>query len=264
VFSILQSRELERSIILSLYLSAFQNTNLFKKDRGTKTLCKIIFTKCFQFYKVESLTLHNPDFYTNLQISDLINESCLNGFDEDSMNIFKANNKIFQSLKREFFTGPTNAGRKVMKKFKAFHYGDSNSYFSEMNRSLYSKFQEDNFVITDKFKEAIKELDEVFVNVAPRSKDVITVFRAGPSLSQKHNPAFLSTTTDMRVVAEGFHNGERINTNIMEIKIRPGTPYLVLDITHDEREILLPRGLFFRELGIKKKFLLKTVIRIRR
>lgn len=205
----------------------------------------------------QSLTLHNPDFYTNLQISELINESGLNGFDERSMHFFKLNNKIFQSLIREFFTGPTNAGREVMKKFKDFGWGSSEKYFAVMNKSLYSKFKEDNFVITDKYKEGIKELDEVFVNVAPRSKDVITVFRAGPPLSQKHNPAFLSTTTDMRVIAEGFSNGGMgKNTNILEIKIRPGTPYLVLDITHDEREILLPRGLFFRELGIKKKFLL--------
>jgi hypothetical protein len=202
----------------------------------------------------QSLTLHNPDFYTNLQISELINESGLNGFDERSMNFFKAKNKIFQSLKREFFTGPTNAGREVMKSFKAHTLATTEIYFSEMNKSLYSKFNEDNFVITDKFKEGIKELDEVFVNVAPRSKDVITVFRAGPPLSQKHNPAFLSTTTDMRVIAEGFHNGQGKSFNIMEIKIRPGTPYLVLDIINDEREILLPRGLFFKELGIKKKF----------
>jgi hypothetical protein len=225
-------------------------SNSFTKNLRFIVLKK---TKNKMSFVNQSLTLHNPDFYTNLQISELINESGLNGFDIRSMQTFKANNKIFQSLKREFFTGPTNAGRKVMKSFQAFGLGAGVKYFSGMNRSLYSKFTEDNFVITDEFKEGIKELDEIFVNVAPRSKDVITVFRAGPPLSHKHNPAFLSTTTDMRVVAQGFHNGDGKNTNIMEIKIRPGTPYLVLDINHAEREILLPRGLFFKELGRKKK-----------
>lgn len=113
-------------------------SNSFTKNHRFIVLKK---TKHKMSFVNQSLTLHNPDFYTNLQISELINESGLNGFNERSMDYFKLNNKIFQLLKREFFTGPTNAGREVMK-----NYQSNGQYFSTMNKSLYLKFTKDNFV----------------------------------------------------------------------------------------------------------------------
>lgn len=225
-------------------------SNSYTKDHRFIVLKK---TKNKMSFVSQSLTLHNPDFYTNLQISELINESGLNGFHDSTMRYFKAKSTVFTSLKREFFTAFTNAGKKAVTDYKATGVNKSDNIFAEINDYLYSKFRDDNYHVEDEIKETIKDLDEVFVNVAPRSKDVITVFRAGSPLSQIHNPKFVSTTTDMRVVAEGFDNGISRKTNIMEIKIRPGTPYLVINIYDSEREILLPRGLFFKELGKKKK-----------
>jgi hypothetical protein len=188
-------------------------------------------------------TLHNPDFYTNLQLSELINESGINGIHENQMMLFKKpyKNVVFRSLKREFFTGPTDSGFKAMMEYKGKTY-------KEINSSLYSKFKDDKDISKEIF-EHIKNLDEVFINVASRSKDIITVFRAGPPLLPTYNPAFVSTTTNALLLSNGFLHSK----NIMEIKIRPGTPYLALTIEDHEREILLPRGLFFKKLGISQK-----------
>jgi hypothetical protein len=188
-------------------------------------------------------TLHNPDFYTNLQLSELINESGINGIDYFKMLHFQKpyQNVVFRSLKREFFTGPTDSGFKAMEVYKGNNY-------SKINGSLYSKFKDDEG-ISNEILEHIKNLDEVFINVASRSKDIITVFRAGSPLLPTYTPAFISTTTNPSIISGGFLHGN----NIMEIKIRPGTPYLVLEIEDHEREILLPRGLFFKKLGSSQK-----------
>ncbi len=216
-------------------------------------------------------TLHNPDFYSNLQISELINESGM--YDKLSMSNFNKpyENTVYRSLKREFFTGPNKLQFKSMKTYKGedfrkinglLHYkftGDKN-YFNAIcgndARCLYEISRRDpsNYLKISEvidLEKHIKNLDSVFINVAPRSKDIITVFRGGLPLLSTHNPSFISTTTDPRVITV-FHK------NFMEIKIRPGTPYLVLFISDGEKEILLPRGLFFKKLGEKERLITST------
>jgi hypothetical protein len=214
--------------------------NLYNKGKRYIVLKK---TKNKMSFIGLNSTLHNPDFYTNLQLSELINESGINGIWKTKMEFFEKpyQNVVFRSLKREFFTGPTDSGFKAMEVYKGNNY-------SKINGSLYSKFKDDEG-ISNEILEHIKNLDEVFINVASRSKDIITVFRAGSPLLPTYTPAFISTTTNPSLVSGGFGN----SNNIMEIKIRPGTPYLPLVIEDDEREILLPRGLFFKKLGSSQK-----------
>ena len=134
------------------------------------------------------------------------------------------------------------AGENAIRKYKDYALFDDVKPYQIINGSLKKKFYEGT-PIENKTLKIIKDLDEVFVNVASRSKDVVTVFRGGYLFQQtRYTPEFISTSTNVHI-AKSFGK-------LMEIKIRPGTPYLVIMIENDEREILLPRGVFFKKLGI--------------
>jgi hypothetical protein len=199
--------------------------------------------------------INNPDYYTNLEFAEIVKNQ--NWLPYPHHRDYRYNqylslyfDKAFQNLQKVQL-GLTDEQSETLTKYVRHSdykfYAKINSYLHNLfdpKRLSYIEFEEEEEKEKEKKKvqNAINVLDNMFINVAPRTKEIIKVFRKGLSLEEGYYPAYLSTTIEpIRV--------QNFRSIFSEILIRPGVPYMpVKENENSEFEILLPRGVYVRKL----------------